>query len=180
KIEKIILEHGTTLDTDLIIISAGILPNKDLVENLGIKCNRGVIVNEAMETSITDVYACGDIAEYNGKVIGLWDTAIDQAKIVAASIVGIDKSFSEKEQPLIFEGMDTQVISIGKIHYDTPICDALEDIEHCEANYKKIFFENGKVSGGIIIGDISKGADLIKSTRGQIEKKSILKSLYNF
>lgn len=179
KVEQIVLGHGTTLAADLIIISAGIVPNKELVEELGIKCNRGVIVNEAMETSIKDVYACGDIAEYNGKVIGLWDTAIDQAKIVAASIVGIDKAFNEKQQPLIFEGMDTKVISIGKIHYDTPVCDALEEIEHCEANYKKLFFENGKVSGGIIIGDISKGADLIKATRGQIEKKSILRALYS-
>ncbi|MGL5657029.1 MAG: FAD-dependent oxidoreductase [Fusobacteriaceae bacterium] len=179
KVEQIVLGHGTTLDADLIIISAGIVPNKDLVEELGIKCNRGVIVNDTMETSIKDVYACGDIAEYNGKVIGLWDTAIDQAKIVAANIVGIDKAFNEKKQPLIFEGMDTKVISIGKIHYDTPVCDALEEIEHCEANYKKLFFENGKVSGGIIIGDISKGADLIKATRGEIEKKSILRALYS-
>lgn len=179
KIEKVILEHGTVLEADLVIISAGVLPNKELVEELGVKCNRGVIVNEKMETSVNGVYACGDIAEFNGKVVELWDTAVDQAKIVAANIVGVEKMFGEKQQPLIFEGMGIKLISIGKIHYDGVVCDALEEIEHCEANYKKLFFENGKVSGGIIIGDISKGAELIKATRAQIDKKNILRALYN-
>ena len=59
-------------EADMILFSVGILPNKNIVEGTDIKVNRGIIVNEKMETSIKDIYACGDVAEINGVVYGNW------------------------------------------------------------------------------------------------------------
>ena len=68
-----------------------------------------------METSLKDVYACGDVAEFNGKIIGLWQVAMEQGKVVGANICGEEKIYAEQVQPLSFEGMNTQLLSIGEI-----------------------------------------------------------------
>ena len=47
---------------------------------MGLQTGRGIIVNEKMETSEKDIYACGDAAEYEGKVIGLWQIAMGTGK----------------------------------------------------------------------------------------------------
>ena len=80
KVTSIALENGQHILADLVIISAGIAPNKELAQNLGLNLGRGIVVNEKMETSIKDIYACGDVAEYNGKIIGLWQVAMEQGK----------------------------------------------------------------------------------------------------
>ncbi|MGL5964082.1 MAG: NAD(P)/FAD-dependent oxidoreductase [Fusobacteriaceae bacterium] len=178
KIEAIELDRDRFLDTDLVIISAGITPNRDLVEDSGVFCNRGIIVNQKMESSIQDIYACGDIAEYEGKIAGLWDTAVEQGKIAGSNAVGVESFFQERVQPLLFHGMNTKLVSIGNVHFEEGGCDSLEDTDKCENSYKKFIFDNGKLKGGILIGDNSKGGELVKATRSCMEKREFLKKIY--
>lgn len=178
KVEKVHLDRDREIDTDLVIISAGITPNRELAENTGIFCNSGILVNNKMETSVENVYACGDVAEYTGKVMGLWDTAMDQGKVAGANAMGIETIFQEKIQPLIFHGMDTKLLSIGNVYLEEKGCDALEDMDTCENSYKKFIFESGTIVGGILLGDSSKGGELVKAVRGHMEKKELLKKIY--
>jgi len=63
------LKQKKNLPTDLVISSIGILPNKELAEKAGIEVNKGIVVNDYLETSVEeDVYAAGDCAEYKGRV----------------------------------------------------------------------------------------------------------------
>ncbi|MGL4253174.1 MAG: NAD(P)/FAD-dependent oxidoreductase [Fusobacteriaceae bacterium] len=178
KIERVQLDRDRIIETDLVIVSAGITPNRELVENSGIFCNRGILVNERMETSVEDVYACGDVAEYGGKIVGLWDTAVEQGKIAGTNAAGGEAVFQEKIQPLIFHGMNTKLLSIGNVHFEESGCDALEDMDTCENSYKKFIFNSRKIVGGILLGDNSKGGELVKAVRGSMEKKELLKKIY--
>lgn len=175
-VEKVVLKNGVELDADLVIISAGIAPNKEFMLSTKIAVNRGIIVNEKMETSIKDIYACGDIAEYNGKIIGLWQVAMEQGKIVGANICGEEKIYSEQIQPLSFEGMNTQLLSIGNI---TDSSETVVDYNAEKNIYRKFFFKNEILVGALLIGDTGKSGAVIKGVREGVRKIQILAKLYN-
>ena len=78
---KGIVIGNQTIPCDSVIYSIGVVPNIDLVENTSIHTNRGIVVNERMETNVEDVYAAGDVTELNGEVEGLWGRAMDQGKV---------------------------------------------------------------------------------------------------
>ena len=59
----------------------------DLVKHSPIATNRGILVNDRMETNVEHVYAAGDVAEWNGEVAGLWAPAMDQGKVAGKNMV---------------------------------------------------------------------------------------------
>ncbi len=87
----LVLADGTTLASDLILVSAGVIPNTALAANAGLACGRGILVNEQLETSDPDIYAAGDCAE---KSPGLWMAAKDQGEAAADIICGLRVSFT--------------------------------------------------------------------------------------
>ena len=178
-VEKVVLKNGEELDAELVIISAGICPNKEFAMSSGIAVNRGIVVNEKMETSLEDVYACGDIAEFNGRIIGLWQVAMEQGKIVGANICGEERIYTEQIQPLSFEGMNTQLLSIGEIKCASDCKEVVEDYNSVRDTYKKFFLTNDVLKGAILIGDISKSVAIIKGIREESRKNQILTKLYN-
>ena len=82
------LKGGTTVPASLVLVSAGIRSNLELAKNAGLACNRGIVVDAALRTSAPDIYAIGDCAELDGKVIGLWLASKDQGEAVADIIAG--------------------------------------------------------------------------------------------
>ena len=163
---------------DLVIISAGIAPNKELAQNLGLNIGRGIVVNEKMETSMKDVYACGDVAEYNGKIIGLWQVAMEQGKTAGINACGGEAQYKEQIQPLNFDGMNIKLISIGTIGNHDNCEEFVQEIDTTKKLYKKLYFENNKLKGAILIGDVSKGITLIKGVRENDDKNTIMRKLY--
>lgn len=179
KVSSIVLEKGEHIMADLVVISAGILPNKQLAADTGIQTGRGIIVNEKMETSEKDIYACGDAAEYEGKVIGLWQVAMEQGKTAGLNISGGNAVYKEQIQPLNFDGMNIKLISIGLIGNGKESEEFVEDIDTKKNIYKKLYFEENKLKGAILIGDVSKGITIIKSVRENVEKDIVLEKIYS-
>lgn len=179
KVESVLLKDGREFEADLVIVSAGILPNKEFALSSGIKVNKGILVNEKMETSLQDVYACGDIAEYNGKVIGLWQVAMEQGKVAGATICGDEKIYNEQIQPLNFEGMNTQLLSIGTIKCEKDSTEIVLDYNINKNSYRKFFFENEALVGALLIGDTAKSLPIMKAIREKTKKVQILAKIYN-
>jgi len=82
------LKDGTAVPASLVLVSAGIRANLELAKNAGLACSRGIVVDSALRTSAPDIYAVGDCAELDGKVIGLWLASKDQGEAVADIIAG--------------------------------------------------------------------------------------------
>ena len=178
KVTSIALENGQHILADLVIISAGIAPNKELAQNLGLNIGRGIVVNEKMETSMKDIYACGDVAEYNGKIIGLWQVAMEQGKTAGINACGGEAQYKEQIQPLNFDGMNIKLISIGTIGNSDNSEEFVQEIDTTKKLYKKLYFENNKLKGAILIGDVSKGITLIKGVRENDDKNTVMRKLY--
>ncbi|MDX8335697.1 FAD-dependent oxidoreductase [Candidatus Cetobacterium colombiensis] len=175
KVEGIHLDSGEIIKADIVIISSGIIPNKELAEKAGLEINRGIVVNEKMETSQKDIYACGDVAEYKGNVIGLWQISLDQGKIAGLNAVGIVENYEDKIQPVTFEGMGTKIFSAGGvIETQDSICEK----DYDDLIYKKLNFKNNELMSGILIGDTEQGITIIKGLKEKEKKGNLLKKFY--
>lgn len=173
------LKSSKTIDADLVIFSVGIRPNKALAEKAGIKVDRGIIVNEHMETSSPNIYACGDAAQINNKVYGNWPAAIEMAKAAGANAVGDKVSFKDFVSSVVFSEMGLELYSVGEIPEANAEVIELGNKDESAKTYKKLFFKNNKVIGGILLGDKSKAVKLsnaIKAsdTLAEVLKKGIL------
>ena len=71
-VTSVTLKSGKTFDAQLVLFSTGIAPNKTIADKTTISTNRGILVNDYMETNVKDIYACGDIAEFESIVYGNW------------------------------------------------------------------------------------------------------------
>lgn len=119
------IEEGKTiigsdiLRYDTLIVSAGMKPNIELAKDAGIKTGKGIVVDKNLRTSDKNIYACGDIVEspsgINGKPIMsmLGSTAVKQAKLIAANIVGVQKEALPVFTPTIFKTKDLIIGSTG-------------------------------------------------------------------
>ena len=87
-VSGIMLDSGKKVSGDLVLVSAGMRSNTELALEAGIKVNRGVVVDGHLRTSADDVYAIGDVAEYEGTVYGIIPAALEQASNAAANMLG--------------------------------------------------------------------------------------------
>jgi NAD(P)H-nitrite reductase large subunit len=155
------LEDGTLYPADLVIISCGVRPNAALAKEAGLAVDRGVVVNEYMETSVADIYACGDCAYYNGINYALWSQALEMGKAAGANAAGERIEYTAEPPALTFEGMDTSLFAAGDNGRNTDVKYKTREVRDMAKNtYEKYFFINNRLAGVILIGDTSKLAQL--------------------
>ncbi|OHD36509.1 MAG: hypothetical protein A2015_02705 [Spirochaetes bacterium GWF1_31_7] len=177
KVIGIELDDDQYFNADIIIISAGIRANKQLAEKSGMKHIIGIQVDSHMKTSQNDIYACGDAAEFEGKIQGLWATASLQGEIAGANATGDDISYVESLQPVTFSSMETPIFSVGDICCDQSKKYSVLSFHGDNGEYKKLFFNDSKLIGGILIGDISKSGTLLKGVKERKNINAIAKNI---
>lgn len=163
------INGNEVISADLVIISAGITANSKIAKEAGIETNRAIIVNEKMETNISDIYACGDCAEYNGINYGIWPQALEMGKVAGASAAGDSLTYETVDAALTFNGMNTSLYAIGdngkkiNVQYKT-----VEFKDPVKRTYTKYYFANNRLCGAILIGDTS---NIVKVTQDVKENK---------
>ncbi|MBV4431781.1 FAD-dependent oxidoreductase [Clostridium tyrobutyricum] len=172
KVSSVKLKSGKIINTDLVLFSIGIRPNKTLAENSGIKVNKGVIVNDRMETSAKDIYACGDICEYNEKIYGNWPAAVEMGKTAGNNAVGDKVHFVSFVSSVIFAAMNCNLFSCGNFSEDFK---NISSSDPSKGTYSKLFFENNKLVGGILIGDTSKSGKIMLAIQSEKTLNDVLK-----
>lgn len=167
-VSGILLDSGETISGDLILISAGIRSNTGLAQEAGIKLNRGIIVDEHMRTSANDVYAAGDVAEFNGRVYGIIPAALEQAKVAAANMLGNEQSVYTGTIPSnTLKIVDIDLTSMGIVNPEEPKkYEEIKKTDNKKGVYKKLVLDKGKIVGAILLGD-TKGIISIKKLMTQ-------------
>jgi nitrite reductase (NADH) large subunit len=145
-VDGIVIEEKT-IPCDSVIYSIGVIPNIDLVEGTPIATNRGIIVNDRMETNIEHVYAAGDVVELNGEVVGLWNPAMDQGKVAGKNMVASSVSYQKTIPLTVFNAFDFPLFSIGMV--DEKQCDTTVIEEAGDEKYTRIFIKDEKIVGVI-------------------------------
>jgi len=166
-VSGVLLDNGKELSGNLVLISAGVKSNTDLAVEAGIKVDKGVVVNEYLQTSVNDVYAAGDVAEFEGRVYGIIPAALEQAKIAAINMLEKEKQVYKGTIPsntLKIVGID--LTSMGLVNPEGSQYEEIKKIDKEKGIYKKIVLEQGKIVGAIILGD-TKGVTSIKKLMDQ-------------
>jgi NAD(P)H-nitrite reductase large subunit len=160
------LKDGRELPADLVIISTGVRANVEIAKEAGIVCGKAVVVNEKMETSVPDVYAAGDCAEFDGVNYALWSQAVDQGKTAGTNASGGEASYETVDGALTFNGMGTSLYSIGDNGMNPDkVYRTVELKDTKRSQYEKYTFENNRLVGVILIGDTSRLAELTQKVK---------------
>lgn len=154
-VDGIRLKSGLSISCQAIVIAVGTIPNTALAKEAGIVCNRGVVVNEYLQTSDPNVYAIGEIAEFNGFLYGITAAAEQQAHIVARYMNGdISRYYQGSLLMNILKMHGTDVCSLGLPEApDDPAYEEVVFIDKAKRYYKKCIIHNDRLVGAILIGD---------------------------
>lgn len=175
KVTGVELNDGTVLACDMVIISTGIRSNIQVPSAAGITVNRGVVVDDTMKTNIDNIYAAGDIAEFEGVTWGIWPVAIEQGKIAALNAMGIPTTYENTPPFTGYHGLNMNFISMGDIGLKKNLTYTSVDFtDEAKGVYKKLYFHEERLVGGILMGDVSKTLALKKGIASGASQKDIM------
>ncbi len=152
-VSGILLDSGKTIQGDLVLISAGIRCNIELANKSGININRGVIVDNHLKTSADNIYAIGDIAEFNGTVYGIIPAAVEQAKDAAENIKTGKISYKGTVPTNTLKVMEIDLTSVGLVNPEDTKYEEIKETDKKKGIYKKLVLDKGKIVGAIILGE---------------------------
>ncbi|MGG1573918.1 nitrite reductase large subunit NirB [Fictibacillus sp. NRS-1165] len=173
--EGLRFKDGSTVDADLVVMAVGIKPNVQLAKDSGIPVNRGIVVDDYLQTEIPNVYAVGECAEHREMVYGLVAPLYEQGKILAERITGLKNRKYEGSvisTQLKVSGVD--VFSAGQF-MESEHTKAIKIHDDVEGIYKKIVFQNNKVIGAVLFGDIQDGPRLLKMILEKVDVSDLPK-----
>ncbi|CCU79342.1 Nitrite reductase [NAD(P)H] large subunit [Halanaerobium saccharolyticum subsp. saccharolyticum DSM 6643] len=150
-VEKVVLEDQE-IEADLVLISTGVRSNTSLIENLDIEINNGVKVNSKMQTSNPDVYAAGDVAEYEGEIYGIWPPSLAQGRVAGTVMSGGEAEFDGYVRSHKLKVAGINVVSLGELNEEG---DYEEEIIVDNDTYVKVIKDNGDKIGVLIVGQYS-------------------------
>ncbi|MDD9726795.1 nitrite reductase large subunit NirB [Roseovarius sp. SK2] len=152
KVKALVLEDGTELPCDLLVMAVGIRPNTALAAEAGLAVGRGIHVDDQMITSDENILSVGECIEHDGAVFGLVAPLYDQAKVVAATLTGRDAAFTPKELSTKLKVTGCDLFSAG----DFAEGEGREDIVYrdpARGIYKRLVIENDRLIGAVMYGD---------------------------
>ncbi|TCN26777.1 nitrite reductase large subunit NirB [Mesobacillus foraminis] len=162
RVERIQFSDGTGIDAELVVMAVGVRPNVGLARDHGIAVNRGIIVNEYMQSSDPAIYAVGECAESNGIVYGIVKPLYEQGKVLAKHLCGIASDGykgSVLSTQLKISGVD--VFSIGQLDGGEE-GKAVTIFNSVDGVYKKMVFQENKLVGVVLYGDTTESGRLLE------------------
>jgi nitrite reductase (NADH) large subunit len=166
KVTGLAFKDGTTLDCDMLVIAAGIRPNAELGVRSGLTVERAIVVDNHMRSvDDMDVYVVGECAQHRGFVYGLVAPLWDQAKVFADHITGanIQAQYHGSKLATKLKVMGVELASMGITEPKDDNDEMIQFTEPGKGIYKKLIVRDGRLVGGILMGDLSKAAFLMQA-----------------
>jgi len=166
RVTSVQFKDGSSVPADLVVMAAGIRPNTTLAESAGLHCQRGIVVNDTLQT-LTDarIYAVGECAAHRGIAYGLVAPLFEQGKVCATHLAqfGIGRyGGSQVSTKLKVTGID--LFSAGNFS-GGPDCDEIVMSDPAGGVYKKLVIQGDKLVGACLYGDTVDGSWYFKLLR---------------
>jgi nitrite reductase (NADH) large subunit len=172
-------KDGSKIKADLVVMAVGIKPNVALAQAAGIPVNRGIIVNDFLETGVANVFAVGECAEHRGIAYGLVAPLYQQGQVLAKRICGSETTpyqGSVLSTQLKVSGVD--VFSAGKMNEDENT-KVYKMYDEWSGVYKKVMIEDGIITGAVLFGDTKDGNRLLNFIKNRANVKEYLEEDQN-
>jgi NAD(P)H-nitrite reductase large subunit len=158
---------GEYLSCDMVGVGLGVKMNTDFIEKTPIVVRSGIVTNEFLETNIDDVFAAGDVAEFFDVSIGLhnqmgtWNNSVSHGRIAGANMLGERKFYNDV--PMYSTGLfDSRIRVMGLTPENVPDLESWAHLDAANRNYQRLFFKDGRLVGGCLIGAIKMQTRIIQ------------------
>jgi nitrite reductase (NADH) large subunit len=153
RVEGVELTDGHRIEADAVIFAAGIWPNIALARDAGIAVNRGVIVDDHLQTDTPDIFALGECAEHRGICYGLVEPAYEQARVLAQHLAGRTAAYDGSVVATNLKVSGVSVFSAGDfLGIDGSESIVLSDVRR--GTYKKLVISDGRLTGAVLVGEV--------------------------
>ncbi|ULO05184.1 NAD(P)/FAD-dependent oxidoreductase [Paenibacillus sp. 19GGS1-52] len=160
RVKSLLFADGSTVEADLIVMAVGIKPNIKLAQKSGITINRGIVVNDYMETNIPGISAVGECAEHRGIAYGLVAPLYEQGAVLAKRLAGVvTEGYAGSVTSTKLKVSGVNVFSAGQFT-EPENSRALRFQDEIDGVYKKLVIQNDKLIGAVLFGDTNDGAQL--------------------
>ncbi|PQJ68688.1 nitrate reductase [Polaribacter butkevichii] len=166
------LKSGKYITANAIVYAIGTRPNIEIAKNNGIVCGRGVKVNQHLQSSHPDIFAIGEIAEFNNKLFGITSAAEEQAGILANFIAGdISEAYNGSVLMNILKFSDLNLCSIGEVSVpdNDPSYEEIIFTDISKGYYKKCIVKDDLLIGAVLVGDKNEFAEFKTLIESKIE-----------
>jgi len=160
RVSSLSFKSGVSLPAELVVIAAGIRPDIDLAQAAGLETDRGVVVDRYLRTSVSTVYAAGDLIQHQGRIYGIIPASFDQARAAAHNLMGEERAYEGTIPSNTLKVLGLTVTSLGLVNPDEGTHEEIRFLDREAGIYKKIVLEDKHLVGAIWMGT-KKGASKI-------------------
>jgi len=165
--QAVILSDGRRIEADLVVVAVGVHPNTSLARSAGVSINRGIVVDDGLETSVPGIHAIGECAEHRGQCYGLVEPAYEQARVLASRLAGETAAYPGSVLSTNLKVSGVNVFSAGNF-LGGPNTEQIVLSDPGFGTYKKLVISGGCLTGAVLFGDTADSLwylDLIRTGR---------------
>ena len=174
----VVLTKGEKVPCDVVIVAIGVIPRTELVAGTEVKLNRGITVDNYMQTSVPNVYASGDVAEtwdFNlnqNRLLPLWPLAVAQGKVAGCNMAGKKTEYPGGTNMSALKYFGIPVISIGITNpKDETAYETLVKFEPDKNLYKKIVLKENIIVGITLLNDVERAGTIFHLMKNRVNVK---------
>ena len=164
RITKLEFKDGTSLETDMVVVSAGIRPIAEVASASGLTVEKAIVTDDQMRTNDPNIFALGECVQHRGKIYGLVDPIWEMANVLADVITGDnpDAAYTGSKLGTKLKVMGVELASMGETKPASPTDEVVVYREPRKGVYKKLIIRDEKIAGCILLGDIEAAGTLMQ------------------
>jgi NAD(P)H-nitrite reductase large subunit len=179
-VDGVVMNDNRKIPCDLVVVAIGVLPRTEVVKKTIMKLNKGIVVDRLMRTSISDVYACGDVAEAHDFLIDgnrplpLWPLAHLGGRVAGYNMSGKKVEYDGGTVMSSLKYFELPIISVGNINPEN-ISDyeVLVELNSAKSVYRKILLKDNVIMGFIFLGAIEKAGIFFRLLKNHVDVSEI-------
>jgi nitrite reductase (NADH) large subunit len=172
----VVLESGERLPADMVLVSAGVRPELTLPQALGLEIDKGVKVDDAMQTSRQDIYAAGDLVEHRGRFYGIWPACMEQGAVAGAAMAGQDGKYEGTVPANTLKVVGIDLMAAGDIDAEGQ-WQSLVSKDEEKKTYRKLVIKDNVLVGAILLGDLKGSNEIQRAIRMKKDISSLQQDL---
>ena len=181
----VVLTKGDTVPCDLVVVAIGVIPRTELVAGTLVKINRGIVVDNTLQTSVPDVYASGDVAEAfdfilnMNRLLPLWPLAVEEGRVAGSNMAGKKATYGGGTNMSSLKYFGIPIVSIGNANpkADDTAFEVMVKLDAENNVYKKLVLKNNIIVGMTMVNCIERAGVLFNLMKKQISVKKFKQSL---
>jgi len=177
-------KDGGEIEAGAAVVAAGVRPQIDLAKEAGLATDKGVVVDDYLQTSHPDIFAAGDNVQHRGKLYGIIPASFNQARTAAFNIAGQKKKYEGTIPSNTLKVVGLDVTSIGEVNPEEGAGEEFRKVIEEKGIYKKVVIQDGKIIGAIWMGTKENVNDINRLILQKIDvekwKSSLLEDDFDF